>query len=125
MGMEEQVVVVLPVTQLVHLVHKDGKHFVTRIPALGLTAYGDSDAESTKKVKHMFAAFVVAHRKNGSLVERLNKSKLEWYWKKDYKGNSPVELISIDGTITIKVLNPEINESPWRNILPRELVMAY
>lgn len=91
MATEEAVVVVVRPKTL----HHDGKDiYATRIRQLGLTAYGDTHEESLQKVKKMFVAFVKAHRKRGTLEERLGKSGLEWCWEREYKGKLPVEWVS-------------------------------
>jgi len=80
MDTEERVVAVLPLRRLVS---KDGNVYVARIQNLGLTAYGSNEEEATRKVKEMFAAFVVAHRKCGTLKTSLDRSSLEWCWESE------------------------------------------
>lgn len=91
MATEEAVVVVVRPKTLYH----SGKDmYATRIRELGLTAYGDTCEESSQKVRQMFAALVKAHRKRGTLEERLERSGLDWCWSSEYDGELPVEWVS-------------------------------
>ena len=79
----------------------DGKLFVTRIRALGLTAYGTSWDESKAKLKKMFATWVGLHRKSGNLEKALNKSNVQWWYEKDYTGNQEYEVVLEGGNTKI------------------------
>jgi len=121
MNSEERVVVVAPLV---------GKHnlreevFVSSIPALGLTGYGNNMDEATQKVKRMFAAFVETHRKYDTLSEQLTKSGLRWYWESEYKGSGlkSAQIVSTSGK-EMGVINPSsARNSAWVEM--KELVVA-
>jgi hypothetical protein len=96
MEKQEKVVVVLPMRYLVNA-KKD--MYAARIRDLGLTAYGSTKEEAKQKVKRMFAAYVAAHRKRGTLKKRLDESKLDWCWLKDWEGD--VESVTPEGLTEI------------------------
>ncbi len=75
----------------------DNKVFVARIRALGLTAYGDSRENAMLRLRKLFSTYVDLHRKEGTLVERLEKSKLTWCYEGEYDGNEPVLMLATDG----------------------------
>jgi|APCry1669189204_1035204.scaffolds.fasta_scaffold180436_1 hypothetical protein len=110
MDREQRVVVVLPMRYLVN-----GKRdtYAARVPELGLTGYGTTMDEAKQKVKRMFAAFVVAHRKRGLLSDVLDGKKMTWCWEKDYDGD--VELFSPDGKIETLHCKTQHNH-PWELI---------
>ena len=58
--------------------------YVTRIRALGLTAYGSDHKESDAKAKRLFGTWVGIHRKSGTLEQALNRSGLSWNYEHDY-----------------------------------------
>jgi hypothetical protein len=65
-------------------------HYFAEIDQLGLWAYGTNRREAFANVVHAFAIAVQARRKMGRLVPWLERSGLEWYWRKDYAKPSPV-----------------------------------
>lgn len=120
MNNKERVVVVAPLV-CKHNLHR--KVFVSQIPALGLTAYGDNTDEATQKLKRMFAAFVEAHRKYETLSEQLTKSGLRWYWESEYKGPGlkPAEVVSTKGSEGTIEPNSG-HQNTWEEM--KELVVA-
>ena len=109
MGTAERVVALLLLTRLVD---RKQSTFATRIQSLGLTAYGNSQAEADQKAKQMFAAFVAAYRKRGTLQEKLNKGGLEWCWESEYEGDA--ELVSPSGDL--QILHCNKRRPAWRSI---------
>jgi predicted RNase H-like HicB family nuclease len=103
MDKEQKVVVVLP---LQYYANNKQDKFAARIRDLGLTAYGTTREEAKKKAKQMFAAYVAAHRKEGTLEKRLKTSGLKWWWVEDYEGD--VECVSPDGSTHILHCKPKI-----------------
>ena len=91
MSVTERVVALVPVVSLAHTVER---MFAARIRELGLTAYGDTEEEAVEKVKRMFATYVYAHRKQGTLENCLEHSGLQWWWEKNYPGPLPIERVS-------------------------------
>jgi hypothetical protein len=77
----------------------DKKVFVTRIRALGLTAYGNNWDESRTKLKQMFATWVGLHRKRGTLEKALNRTKVEWWYESAYDGAEPYDVVTAGGKI--------------------------
>lgn len=69
------------------------KLYASRIKALGLTAYGDTDKQSWDRLKQMFGVFVRTHRRVGDLEKLLNASGLDWCYESAYKGPLPIESI--------------------------------
>ena len=55
-----------------------------RLSNLGLTAYGYTEEEAKKAVKHLFNKFVNAHREHGDLEAHLNAIKVDWDWETQY-----------------------------------------
>lgn len=88
MPKERKVVVV---ASPAYLRDKESDRFAARIKPLGLTAYGDSLDEVSRKVKRMFASAVSAHRAKGDLEAWLDNSGLEWSWLDEYAGDAPIE----------------------------------
>lgn len=84
--MEPQVVV-----NIKHRVYKHSKDEVlsVRCAALGLTAYGDSEAEAVGNFKQLFNRFINTYREKGRLKEVLNQSGVEWWWRNDYPADHP------------------------------------
>ena len=76
---------------------KETDRFAARIKPLGLTAYGDSQDEASRKVKMMFVSAVAAHRLKGDLEDWLGVSGLEWHWFDEYQGSTPVEEAWVTG----------------------------
>jgi hypothetical protein len=90
--------------------NKKKDRFAARIRELGLSAYGPTHEEAKSKVKQMFAVYVAAHRKEGTLQKRLERSGLTWWWIKDYEGD--VECVSPDGSVEILHCKPK-RENSW------------
>lgn len=88
MSKNEKVYVACPYETLFHT---GKKVHATRLRVLGLTAYADTHEESVKKLKEMLNTFVKAHRKLGTLEERLNESGLYWCWQSEYKGSGKTQ----------------------------------
>ncbi len=115
---KERVVVMLATE---HKVNPEAKLFAARIPTLGLTAYGGTPVEASQKLKQMFAAFVAAHRMNGTLVATLKHSQLTWCWESEYEGL--VEAVTPEGKSEIQSLKcSKSGQSNWQR--PGELVFA-
>ena len=74
-----------------HLHSREVGLFAARIMPMGLTGYGHTKEEATRKVKRMFAAMVKAHRLMGDLEQWLDRSDTEWHWLDEYSGDVPVE----------------------------------
>jgi hypothetical protein len=117
MDTEKKVVAVLP---LQHLYNPTKKVYATRIRALGVTAYGNSKEDSTKKANQMFAAFVALHRKYGTLQETLDQSKMNWCWENDYTGD--VILMSPTGEEQVLHCKKQRTAPAWQDM--GELVLA-
>lgn len=100
----------------------DKKVFVTRIRALGLTAYGSSREESRTKVKQMVATWVDAHRKRGTLEKALNRSKVNWWYESEYVGMGTYDVVTAGGIIEEKVPENQTQESV--EFTEKELVAA-
>jgi hypothetical protein len=97
-----------------YLHNKEIDRFAARIKPLGLTAYGDSQDEASRKVKRMFAFAVEAHRSKGDLEEWLSKSGLEWHWLNEYEGDAPVEDAWVTGERQPKS-DPSQSRGYWRD----------
>jgi len=111
MATEEAVVVVVRPKTLYH----QGKNmYAARIRQLGLTAYGDTSEESLQKVKQMFAALVKAHRKRGTLEERLERSGLDWCWASEYDEELPVEWVSSKDNGKQILSSVKIESQSWK-----------
>ena len=112
MKKKETVVVVL--VPMEHKQHAEQKEiFAARIRALGLTAYGNSQDSATKSLREMFATFADFHRKAGTLEERLNKSKLEWWYESENHGNEEVLVVSPDGSTRVIKTNLPQTTASW------------
>ena len=96
MERKERVVVAV---QLVCLHNADKTQFVSRIRALGLTAYGDSLDDSRRNVKRMFAKWVDLNRRSNTLEENLNRSGLSWSYESEYPGTLSYERVLPDGNL--------------------------
>ena len=60
-------------------------HFV----ALGLIARGNTQEEAVMRCKRLFNKFVRAYRSVGQLEERLNQTKVQWWWLDEYPNDRP------------------------------------
>ena len=56
---------------------------VARFEALGLTAYGRTEAYAVFVLKRMFNAFIRKHREWGNVEDRLNRARVAWCWDKE------------------------------------------
>jgi len=120
MRSNEVVVVVAPL-ECKHTV--DGKVFVARIRALGLTAYGDNFDEAKTKLKKMFATWVGLHRKAGTLEVVLNRSKLTWCYESQYTGPQAYEIILPNGGVKVVQPKTQPQACAWQEM--KELVAAH
>ena len=57
---------------------------LARFESLGLTGYGVTADHAVASLKHLFHAFIHAHRKYETLQEQLERSGVEWYWEDEY-----------------------------------------
>jgi hypothetical protein len=96
-----------------YLHNKETDTFAARITPLGLTAYGNSQDEATRKVKRMFASAVAAHRSKGDLEDWLSESGLEWHWLDEYDGDTPVEDAWVTGERQPKFAR-DLNPVRWQ-----------
>ena len=96
-----------------YLRDKESNRFAARIQPLGLTAYGDSLDEVSRKVKRMFASAVSAHRAKGDLEAWLDNSGLDWSWLDEYAGDAPVEYADADSESRAPKPAKAAN---WRNV---------
>lgn len=99
----------------------DKTMFVARVRPLGLTAYGTNLEEAKLKLKKMFSDYVALHRKHGTLVQRLNESKLTWCYESKYNGDQPAEFVNSDGSIQLVGGKNEPTET-WQRM--EELVVV-
>ena len=76
MESEEQKVVVHLTIAVEHNI--SAQRYAARVRQLGLTAYGPREEDAMRHCKRMFAVFVEAHRKAGTLESVLDKSGLQW-----------------------------------------------
>ena len=108
---EERKVVVM--VSPAYLRDRESNRFAARIRPLGLTAYGDSLDEVSRKVKRMFASAVSAHREKGDLEAWLDNSGLDWSWLDEYAGDAPIEYADADGESRAPKPAKSAN---WRNV---------
>jgi hypothetical protein len=107
---EERVAVVVAPQRLYN---KKEKFFVTRIPELGLSAFGKTLDETEAKVKQMFGVYVRLHRRHGDLEKKLSESGLTWCWEKDYKGTKKLEgVVAIDPEEIAACFHGDIGKDP-------------
>ena len=56
---------------------------------LGLTSFGDTQAQAVQRLKNLFKTFIHTHRELGVLEETLNELGVKWYWYDDYPADAP------------------------------------
>ena len=78
--------------------HSEDKVIAVRFPALGLTAYGETENEAVHDLKQLFNKFVHTYRNAGLLEEVLNRAGVEWWWRGQYPADRPeVEDTNVSG----------------------------
>ena len=60
-----------------------------RYDALGLTAYGTTEAEAAAALRKLFSADIGYYRSKGLLEQRLALLGAEWYWADEYPDDWP------------------------------------
>ena len=82
---EDRLVVVVTKATTVELQTPD-EVFAARFRKLGLTAYGHTRADALDNLKRLFNRFIHGHRREGTLVSRLESAGVEWSWADEYDG---------------------------------------
>jgi hypothetical protein len=116
---KERVLVVAP---LECKSNADGTVVVTRIRALGLTAYGANWEEARGKLYRMYATWVGLHRQSGNLEQALNASSVEWYYESQYTGGRPYHVVLPKGGTRLVARKKSITKNEWEDV--KELVAA-
>ena len=61
----------------------DSGTFAARFPAMGLTVYGNTEAEAVNALQQLFDYDINYYRSKGLLEEHLNRLDVRWCWADD------------------------------------------
>lgn len=68
-------------------VYESGARVAARVPGLSVTAYGSTPAEAVSGLDLGLTKVVRWHRERGTLESFLNRSRVDWCWFRDYRGD--------------------------------------